>query len=316
MTKTKIITIDCEYVEKEIACAYLLIRNDSAIFIETNTNHAVPHLLDALSKEGLSPENVKYIICTHAHLDHSGGAGLLMQSCKNAICLLHPKAAKHLINPEVLIKSSISVYGEENYKNLYGEIIPIPKDRVQIPEDGQTVNWQGTELKFFYTKGHANHHFCIYEKDQNTVFTGDSYGLSYPFLQKKGTFLIPATTPNDFDAVEAIKSIRMIHATGADSAHLTHFGKITLSSATMKDLEEGVQFSENLLTKIESLGANESEIKLGLRESLRAFYDSKAERLGQFFTEEEWKLLELDIRINSEGLWIAYQRRVKKSSQS
>ncbi|EJP18291.1 metallo-beta-lactamase domain protein [Leptospira interrogans str. FPW2026] len=96
-------TIDCDYISPGIACAYLIVENGEAAFVENNTNHSIPILLEELQKVGRKPEDVKYIIITHVHLDHAGGTGLLAKYCPNATILAHPKAAKHLINPERLI---------------------------------------------------------------------------------------------------------------------------------------------------------------------------------------------------------------------
>ena len=55
-----------------------------------------------------------------------------MQALPNARAVLHPRGAAHLIDPAKLIAASIGVYGEAVYRRLYGELVPLPKERVLI----------------------------------------------------------------------------------------------------------------------------------------------------------------------------------------
>ena len=132
-------TIDCEYTgEQGVAAAYLAIDGDEAAFVETNTNHATERLLASLAQAGMRAEQVRYIIITHVHLDHAGGAGSLMAACPNATLLAHPRAAPHVIDPSRIVKGSTAVYGAERFAELYGEIRPVSAERVQALEDGET----------------------------------------------------------------------------------------------------------------------------------------------------------------------------------
>lgn len=220
-----VITIDCEYLDHPgFAAAFLIHEGDRAAFVETNTNHAVPRLLAALDTVGVSREQVELIIITHVHLDHAGGASALMEACPNATLLAHPRAAKHAIDPAKLVKSAQAVYGEAAFRAMYGEIRPVPEARVRVMEDGESVRFGERTLTFLHTRGHADHHACVLDSGSNGIFTGDSFGLVYPRLQGNGLFAIPSTSPTDFDAPEAKKSLDRIVATGAERAYLTHFG--------------------------------------------------------------------------------------------
>ena len=97
MHTPRLVTIDCDYVAPQLASAYLRVQGDEAAFVETNTALAVPKLLDALAREGLRPEQVRWVIVTHVHLDHAGGASALERACPNEKLLAHPRAARHLI---------------------------------------------------------------------------------------------------------------------------------------------------------------------------------------------------------------------------
>ena len=118
-------TIDCDFAPR-FTCAYLRVANDECAFIEAHTSLAVPKLLAALTAAGKHVQDVKYVVVTHAHLDHAGGAGTLLSHLPNATLLAHPRAARHLIDPAKLIASATSVYGAERFAKLYGSISPIP----------------------------------------------------------------------------------------------------------------------------------------------------------------------------------------------
>ena len=141
-THESIVTIDCNYMFPLFAASYLMIEEDRAAFFETNTTHAVPRLLSALKEHRLEPDQVQYIVVTHIHLDHSGGATMLAQMCPNATILAHDKAAKHIIDPEKLIKGAINVYGEAEFQRLFGQINGIEaKTRAQKAQKNRSKPW-------------------------------------------------------------------------------------------------------------------------------------------------------------------------------
>jgi glyoxylase-like metal-dependent hydrolase (beta-lactamase superfamily II) len=153
-----------------------------------------------LAEKQLAPEQVRYVIPTHVHLDHAGGAGSMMAAFPNAELLIHPRGARHMIDPERLIASAMEVYGEPKFRHLYGEILPIDPQRVVEMEDGESVNLGGRLLEFRHTRGHANHHFCVWDKTSRGWFSGDMFGISYPWCRfPRGDYVFPATTPTQFD---------------------------------------------------------------------------------------------------------------------
>lgn len=218
-------TVDCHYGAPGKAAAFLVVEQGHAAFVDNNTVHAVPRLLGALAERRLSPAQVDYLIITHVHLDHAGGTAAMLKRCPNAMVLAHPKAARHLIEPERLIAGAMAVYGEEAFKRLYGVIEPVPADRIRVMGDGEELAWGGRTLRFFYTLGHASHHFCIYDNVTRGVFTGDSFGLG-PVDESTGesAFLMCTSAPPDFDVAEARLTVQRILDTGAERLYLPHFG--------------------------------------------------------------------------------------------
>ena len=131
-------TIDTHYVRPGKAASHLMIEGGKAAFIDVGTTHSKDYLLDAVRQHNLTPDDVRYIIVTHIHLDHAGGAGILMKEWPKATLVVHPKGVQHMIQPEKLIQASIDIYGKELYKRRYGEIPIIPKDRIMTVEDEES----------------------------------------------------------------------------------------------------------------------------------------------------------------------------------
>src|ERR1700757_292396 len=127
-----ITAVDAEYLYPGHAAAHLIVDAGRAAFVDVGTNSSVPYLLAALDELGIARAAVDYLLLTHVHLDHAGGAGALMQELPNARAVLHPRGAPHMLDPEKLIAGSRAVYGAERFEKLYGDLIPIPSERVQV----------------------------------------------------------------------------------------------------------------------------------------------------------------------------------------
>ena len=130
-----IVCVDSLYVQPQVASIYLLRGAQEVAVIETGTSHSVDNLLATLAELNIDRSQVKYVIPTHVHLDHAGGAGEMMKQFRQASLIVHPRGARHMINPEKLIAGSIEVYGAEQFKKLYGDIIPIDEARILIAND-------------------------------------------------------------------------------------------------------------------------------------------------------------------------------------
>ena len=117
--------VDTGFFRPNFDASYLVIENGRAAFVDVGTNHSVPLLLDALSQKNVSVDAVDYVILTHVHLDHAGGAGALMQKLPNARAVIHPRGARHMIDPSQLIAGATAVYGAEEIQRSYGTLMPI-----------------------------------------------------------------------------------------------------------------------------------------------------------------------------------------------
>jgi glyoxylase-like metal-dependent hydrolase (beta-lactamase superfamily II) len=298
-------TIDCHYIRPGIAASFLVHEDGEGYFVEANTCHALPHLLKALKEEGVGRYKIRWIAVTHAHLDHAGGAFALLDACPQAKVLAHPRAARHLIDPAKLVSSAKKVYGERGFEELYGDIRPIPAERVRIVEDGDEIPFRGGSLRCIYTRGHANHHFCLVDPVLDGIFSGDSFGLAYPALQRKGLFIFPSTSPTDFDPAAALETLDKIGNAGVRRVFLTHFGELTEIDAARSQLREILAFS-GLLYR-EAVGGTEGFDALSSRfeAELRNLFENMAARTGLLLTPDDLELLATDLRLNAEGIAFA-----------
>ncbi len=308
-----VVTIDTHYLgEPGLAAAYLLVEGDRAAFVENNTTHAVPRLLAALKDAGLGPEQVDYAVVTHAHLDHAGGSSALLEACPQATLLCHPRAARHLADPTKLVASASAVYGAERFRKLYGEIEPIPAQRIRALDDGERVMLGGgRELFFFHTRGHANHHLCVHDSGSNGIFTGDAFGLTYPRLQSGGLYSFPTTSPTDFMPGEARAVIEQIAARRPDRVYPTHFGEQRDVQGIAAQLLQELAFSTALYEETKASPLEGRALEEFCEERMNAHFRERLDELGLPSDGETWAFLALDRELNAQGIAFAAQRARK-----
>lgn len=201
-----------------------LLKDDKIALIETSASPSVPHILKALEKLHIQPSNIDYLILTHIHLDHAGGAGVFMQHCPNATVFVHPKGIRHLVDPSRLIASARTVYGEK-FDGIFGKILPIEEEKVHPVEENETLNLGSSTLTFYHTKGHANHHISIHESLTNGMFVGDTTGVYYPDMAEEDfDVILPSTSPNQFNPELMDQSIQLYEKIKPSTLYFGHYG--------------------------------------------------------------------------------------------
>ena len=98
--------IDAEYCRPRLAAIHLIVEGCTAALVDTGTSFSVPGVMEILCQRNIAPESVSYIFLTHIHLDHAGGAGEFMYRFPNASLVVHPRAARHMVDPTRLIESA------------------------------------------------------------------------------------------------------------------------------------------------------------------------------------------------------------------
>ncbi len=310
--------IDTGYQRGNFDAAYLVVERGRAAFIDTGTGHSVPRLLAVLAAAGVAREAVDWVIPTHVHLDHAGGSGALMAALPNARLVVHPMGARHLIDPSKLIAGASAVYGADEVQRSIGTVLPVPVERVLESADGMEIDLAGRPLRLLDTPGHARHHHCVWDERSRGVFTGDTFGLSYrEFDTPHGAWLLPSTTPVQFDPPALRHSFERLLALRPDCVYLTHFGRLPATpgpddASTLQRL--GREYLEQLdavvalggRTAAAMSGAEERHV--GLVEGLREIYLDRVQRLGgELPRERVLELLDMDIELNAQGMgvWLA-----------
>lgn len=309
----EITTIDTRYIHDHKASVYLLREGDRAAYVDTNTNPGVPHLLEALGKQGLAPENVDYLIVTHVHLDHAGGTEALLRHCPNATVLAHPKCARHLAAPDRIVKGAKMIYGEELYAHLYGEILPVPEDRIRIMQDDEVLTWGGRDLHFFYTYGHASHHFSMHDRGSNAVFTGDSFGIGRSEVSRPGpSFLACSCSPPDFDADEARRSLQRILDTQAAYACVGHYGPFVDLPRDGDQLLRSINAMEAIQRDAFATDLAGAELNSFCHEKVREATKEHLDWCDVVDPVADLDWMEGDMFLNAQGIAVAVDRQRKK----
>lgn len=286
------------------ASCYLIIDNGQVAVIETNTNNAVPLILRALEDQGLTGDQVKYVIVTHIHLDHAGGAGKLLTYLPEAKLILHPRAARHMVDPEKLISSVRQVYGKERSYKLYGDLIPVNKELIMAVDNGFRISVGKRELVFFDSPGHARHHIIVFDQKAKAVFSGDAFGIGYPrYINDGSRMVFPSTSPTQFEPERAIDTFNKILALNPSAVYLTHFGTVKDITAVHKQLIEWINFSVDIGEKRYHQGYRNGELDSILQADIWKRFEQEISQLtGEGLSKEEREFLMLDADLNAKGI--------------
>ena len=296
-----ICAVDSVYDRRMQTAIHLLVEDGRAAVIDTGTSHAVPHVLAALEAKGVAPAQVDYVILTHVHLDHAGAAGQLMARFPNARLTVHPRGARHMVDPSRLVAATVAIYGEEETRRVYGEILPVPGERVIETAEGATLQLAGRELLFLDAPGHARHHVVVRDGGTGHIFAGDCFGLSYRELDQDGRqFSFPTTSPSQFDPPALHRSIDRMLAHGPGALYITHFGRLTRPTALAADLHRLIDAHAELGERHRHAGAERKRL---LMEGVRSLVLDERERQGWRLPREKvLKIFALDIELNALGL--------------
>jgi glyoxylase-like metal-dependent hydrolase (beta-lactamase superfamily II) len=300
--KEGIITLDTQMMRPLMVSSHLILQNGKAAFVDVGASPSIPYLLQGLHEHNLSRADVEYVIVTHVHLDHAGGVGALMRQLPNAMLVVHPRGSRHMIDPSKLIAGASAVYGQEEIAKTYGEILPVHEDRVIVATDGFQLDFDGRILEFWNSPGHARHHFCIIDHQTRSIFTGDSFGLSYrEFDCNEQVFILPTTSPVQFDPDEMKATIQRIADYQPQAVYLTHFSRLEfqdyLATDLLKMVDAHVEIAQRSIHFEKTIKLE--QIKNDLWELL---WDEALEHGCKLNEKQAYQLLALDLELNAQGL--------------
>ena len=200
---------------------YLVAARQPAL-VETGPGADVATVLDALDRLGLDAGDLAHLVVTHVHVDHAGGAGALLRRFPSATLWVHELGAPHVVDPTRLVASTARTYGEERMRELYGETLPCPSERVRVMTHGTTVSLGDRELEVIHAPGHASHHVALLETASGAMFTGEAIGSHLPWAD----CYRPALPPPEVDVEAALASIDRMRDRGPSRLLTSHFGPI------------------------------------------------------------------------------------------
>jgi glyoxylase-like metal-dependent hydrolase (beta-lactamase superfamily II) len=302
--------IDTGYHRPDFDASYLVVENGRAAFVDVGTAHSAPRLMAALEERGLAPEAVEYVIVTHVHLDHAGGAGEMMRRLPRAKLVAHPRGARHMIDPTRLWQGAAAVYGEEAMDRVYGAVVPVAAERVIEAPDGFKLELASRPLAFVDTPGHARHHFCVWDERSRGFFTGDTFGLSYPELTSptRGRFALVTSTPVQFEPEALVASIDKLLNRAPQAMYVTHYSRVDdverMASDLRRQIDEMVAFARAQHGKPDRAGR--------LRRGLEELFVGWARDHGAELPDERVReFLSLDVELNAQGLEVWLDREAR-----
>ncbi|TWT18691.1 MBL fold metallo-hydrolase [Luteimonas marina] len=311
MTPTDGITlIDTGYIRPGLCAAYLVHGEDGrAALVDCGTATCAQRVLDAIAAAGVARDAVDWLLVTHVHLDHAGAAGPLMRALPNARLVVHPRGARHMIDPAKLIAGAKVVYGEAMFARDHAGMLPVDEARVVVADDGHEVPLAGRPLLCVDTPGHALHHYSVWDARTRGWFAGDAFGLSYrEFDNGNGAFAVPTTSPVQFDPLQMQDSIRRLVARGPASIRIAHYGQVGECERLGGDLVALVDAMADIARGFDGRGDRGARIAAALAELYleRAVTHGVAD--AQRLVPE---VLGGDIAINAQGLCVWLDREAK-----
>lgn len=287
-----------------------VIEAESLTLVETGPSPSVPYILAGLEDLGHEPADVAYIIVTHVHLDHAGGAGLLLQSCPHAQVIVHPRGERHLADPTKLVQGARQVYGDI-FDDLFDPVVAVPQERLITKKDGDTLQIADNRtLTFYDSPGHAKHHFSIYDPVSNGLFTGDTTGVRYHQTEDVGfTFYLPTTSPNHFDPAAMQQSMKRFADFDLSCIYFGHF------SQSYEPLEVMRQVSDWLPVFVQA-----GEEALAADEGTQGIKTRLSDKVTQYLRERDvpddhavYNLLDVDFDVCALGIADYLQKRAASS---
>lgn len=274
-------------------------RPHGVALIETGPSISIPYIKHALKSKGITPDEIKYIIVTHIHLDHAGGAGLLLKECPKAKVIVHPAGKRHLENPERLIQGAKAIYGAQ-FNDFFEPVLPVPGPALMEMKNKSTLTLSpGRKLTFYHTPGHARHHFSIMDSRTNTFFTGDTLGIRYPQLEESGVHLfLPSTSPNQFDPDAMLNSVSLAENLQPDRIAFGHFFISEEPAKVYRDINKWlpvfIEKGKYVLKKNQDWNA--------LKEILLAEVKRELDEFGIPEDDPVYEVIQLDLTVSSLGI--------------
>jgi glyoxylase-like metal-dependent hydrolase (beta-lactamase superfamily II) len=235
-----------------------LLYGERMALVDVGPRIAIPNLLYSLHEQGISPQQIDYIILTHIHIDHAGGIGTAIRDMGKAKVMAHKRAIAHLIDPTVLWKASLETLGDLAIK--YGSIEPVPEDRIVVATDQTKLDLgHGLVLEIYLTPGHAPHHLSIYDRKNGVLIAGEAAGVCV-------NGRIRPATPPPFKLEEYLSSIDRLIELEPRKLCYGHFGCYDNAVEKLRLIRQKLLTWYQIVNSAAKAGKNPEDILALLRE--------------------------------------------------
>lgn len=300
---------DTRYVRPGHTACYIVVDNGRAALVDCGVTATAPDLVTALADLGIAPEAVDWLIPTHAHLDHAGGAGRLMRQLPNARLAAHPSAAPHLIDPAQLEAGVRALYGDPFFDREYAPVEPVDAARVTETADDDVIHLGDRALRVVHTPGHAWHHESILDDATGTLLAGDAFGVGYPeLIGHDGPFVIPVVPPPQFKPEVYRASVERIVALAPTRVAPAHFDVLDDPGRVGADL---CRLLDGMLEACWQAGSAQA-----LMDDLVRLFERELERRGRSDDRDAFReLYRMDIWLTAEGMWLWRRKQEQRAAE-
>jgi glyoxylase-like metal-dependent hydrolase (beta-lactamase superfamily II) len=298
-----LIQIDTGYLRASHTACYLVIDAGRAAIIDTGVGYSAPRILDVLTEHGLARSAVDWVIPTHVHLDHAGGAGALMDVLPEARLGVHPSGASHMVDPSRLEAGVRALYGDAFFDREYAPISPVDERRVVPLADGEWLSVGERRLEVIHTPGHAWHQLGVFDLESRALMAGDAFGASYPgYGTDDSPFLIPVVPPPQFAPEAYRETLTRIVALDPCWVAPAHFPVVKAPQTAARYLRAMLDAAVEWAWTAESRETLLRQLTDGWAEWLPADCDPSA-------FERDFGL---DLWLTAEGLWYWREKAVRR----
>ena len=244
------------------------------LLVDPGPASCLPALVGGLAAIGIVPRDLHGLLLTHIHLDHAGAAGTIVRQHPHVRVYVHGRGAPHLADPTKLVASAARLYGDQ-MDRLWGEFAAVPAANLDVPADGDVLDFGGALFDVAYTAGHASHHLCYRDRRSGVVYAGDTGGIRVG----PSPYVLPPTPPPDIDVRAWQASIARVRAWQPTGVFVTHFGLYRDADAHFDALSLELDVWDDLAGTILAGVAPESRMS--------TFVEAVRERVRQRVSAEE-----------------------------